>query len=245
MRQLLPTILILASCSGDVSAPDPAHLQSLSLDLESVVLDAVGSSRTITSRTLDQHGQPMSVQISWASSDSSVATVVEGSVAARSNGVAQVTASSGRLSATAFVSVRDTTTVRVAGVWKFKASLGNCEYEDILLRVDQSGRTLRGIWSGTSVTNLNRITPWFSWTCRTVESGRNITSIYGDVGRGSLVGEVRADTVLFTITADTIKASYFTSMSSVARLRNDTITGRSNATGGIHGGTTLNLRAIR
>jgi adhesin/invasin len=72
-----------------------------------VDLDALSATEQLTAQVLDQNGQPMPEElITWSSSNAQVATVsATGLVTAVDNGPAEVTASSGSLSASAAVDV--------------------------------------------------------------------------------------------------------------------------------------------
>ena len=70
-------------------------------------LDALGATVQLRAHALDADGEEVPIVIQWDSSDPSIATVdATGLVTARRNGVATITASADRLSATAAVAVR-------------------------------------------------------------------------------------------------------------------------------------------
>ncbi|UCF19171.1 MAG: Ig-like domain-containing protein [Gemmatimonadota bacterium] len=92
------------TCSDSTEPPRPT---SISLSATQIDLDALGATEQLTGQVLDQNGQPLPEEpVVWASSQPQVAPVsATGLVTAVSNGSAEITASSGTLSATATANV--------------------------------------------------------------------------------------------------------------------------------------------
>ena len=101
--------IILNACGGGSGGADPApvrNVSTLSVSPTDVTLEALGASVELEATARDQTGNPLSVQFSWSSSDTSIVTVdADGRVTAVANGTATVTARSDSVSASATVTV--------------------------------------------------------------------------------------------------------------------------------------------
>lgn len=112
MPRTLVTLPLLAGtlswiACGDATAPPVAT--TVLVSPTDVTLDAVGATTQFAAQVLDQNGQPMGgVSLSWSSSDLRVADVhpVSGLATARGNGTATITATAGRATGSARLSVQ-------------------------------------------------------------------------------------------------------------------------------------------
>ena len=113
-RLLVLTLLLIAGCDGPATpaapeVPVPVEVPlptSLTVNPTSIELTEEGATHTITAEVRDQHGEVMTVTVSWRSSDSTVVTVSsDGVVTAVANGAATITASFGAVSANARITV--------------------------------------------------------------------------------------------------------------------------------------------
>ena len=115
IRRLVPLVLIpaLLACSDadpagpddlpDPEAPDVADLQ---LDAPGTMLWTLGESLTLSARAVDADGDPIPVvALEWTSTDSGVASVSDGVVTARGDGVAAVRVAASGRNASAFIVV--------------------------------------------------------------------------------------------------------------------------------------------
>ncbi|HSM59200.1 MAG TPA: Ig-like domain-containing protein, partial [Longimicrobiales bacterium] len=102
----LLTLGLLPACGGDGTSPDesPASIRLVpTLD----TLTWIGQTLTIQGTALSASGLDLGLPLTWASSDTTVATVsATGTVTAVSSGATAVTASVGTVSATAVIVVR-------------------------------------------------------------------------------------------------------------------------------------------
>ena len=94
-RRLLGTLLTtLAACSSGPAAEHPTPVATVAVSPRSVVV-LVGQTTQLTAVPLDAHGTPLAGRaVTWASSDSSVASVTTGRVAGLAPGRATITATS-------------------------------------------------------------------------------------------------------------------------------------------------------
>src|SRR6266480_1328040 len=102
-RRLLGTLLMtVAACSSGPSAEHATPVAAVAVSPKSLVV-RVGQTAQLTAVPLDAHGTPLAGRaVTWATSDSSVATVTAGRVAGVAPGPATITArSEGRTGATA------------------------------------------------------------------------------------------------------------------------------------------------
>src|SRR5439155_14227500 len=102
-RRLLGTLLTtVAACSSGPGAEHPTPVAAVAVSPRSVVV-LVGQTTQLTAVPLDAHGTPLAGRaVTWATSDSSVATVTASRVTGVALGPATITATSeGRTGATA------------------------------------------------------------------------------------------------------------------------------------------------
>lgn len=101
---LLASILIAACDSATAPAPVPT---SVVITPSPLAFTAIGQSETLSAQVRDQNGEVMpAVAVTWSSSAPTVVEVsVSGSVTARGNGTAQVTARAGSATGSATVEV--------------------------------------------------------------------------------------------------------------------------------------------
>src|SRR5437660_3818351 len=94
-RRLLGTLLTtLAACSSGPGAEHPTPVAAVAVSPRSVVV-LVGQTTQLTAVPLDAHGTPLAGRaVTWASSDSSVASVTTGRVAGLAAGRATISATS-------------------------------------------------------------------------------------------------------------------------------------------------------
>ena len=136
-------VVLLASCSegGCVSGPlcddgggggggggDTLTPTSIAVSVETISFNRLGATQQVSATVSDQNQNAMSGQpLTWSTSDASVATVDgSGTIGAVGNGSADVTATSGSLTATVTVAVRQIPTeVSVAPDPIFIGGLGN------------------------------------------------------------------------------------------------------------------------
>ena len=99
-------VLSLASCSGS-GGNDPSIIADITLDAETVTLDATGQNFQLTATVIDENGDAISnAPIDWDSEDPSVVTVSEsGLLVAQLPGTANVTATAGDASVSVIVAV--------------------------------------------------------------------------------------------------------------------------------------------
>lgn len=87
--------LLLGACAPDDNGPEPPHLASIAVSLASTSI-GIGQSQALAGQARDQYGHAMTgVSLTWASSNSTVATVANGVVTGLSVGTTDITASSG------------------------------------------------------------------------------------------------------------------------------------------------------
>lgn len=105
----LALVLAVAACSDSTEPPRPTRIV---LSVADVTLDAVGATQRLSAEVRDQNGDPLpDEEVTWSSSSTDVATVSpSGVVTAQGNGTAEITATSGSLSASASVTVRQQVT---------------------------------------------------------------------------------------------------------------------------------------
>lgn len=99
-------VLSLVSCSGS-GGNDPSIIADITLDTETVTLDATGQNLQLTATVVDENGDAISnAPVDWDSEDPSVVTVSEsGLLVAQLPGTSTVTARAGEVSATLVVAV--------------------------------------------------------------------------------------------------------------------------------------------
>src|SRR5438552_2125275 len=91
---LLVTLALVAACSSGPGAEHPTPVAAVAVSPRSVVV-LVGQTTQLTAVPLDAHGTPLAGRaVTWASSDSSVASVTTGRVAGLAPGRATITATS-------------------------------------------------------------------------------------------------------------------------------------------------------
>ena len=100
-------LLALGACGGD-GRTNPVDIAEITLEPQTVVMQAVGQSSQLTVTALDSDGNPVAnPSLNWSSSDPDVVSVNgSGRVTAQSFGSAEVTAASGTVSDKVTVSVR-------------------------------------------------------------------------------------------------------------------------------------------
>ncbi|HEU0077673.1 MAG TPA: Ig-like domain-containing protein, partial [Longimicrobiaceae bacterium] len=105
---LLACLLLLAAgCRDDGTGPSEARVASIRLSRTAAPLDD-GATLRLTAEPLDGAGRVLPagrVRLSWSSSDDAVATVADGLVTGRRPGEARITATAGKASASAQVTV--------------------------------------------------------------------------------------------------------------------------------------------
>lgn len=165
VRHRLPVLLALAgalallsckSSTGPSGGPNdgPGTPATIVFDTSSVSLTYVGQTFTLTATIRDQNGIPMTIALSWVSSNPSVATVSGGIVRAVGPGSATITASvAGVTSSPATVTVQQVVTgvqVNPGSVWM--PLLGGTEALSATAR-DQGGTAVPGAvftWESTN-----------------------------------------------------------------------------------------------
>jgi alpha-tubulin suppressor-like RCC1 family protein len=107
---LLPALLLVGcdESSEIVDPPAPSTPTTLVLSTDEVLLSFLGASESVNATVLDQRGEPMDGQtVLWSVPDEAVATVDgDGVVTAQADGVTELIATSGALSASTRVDVR-------------------------------------------------------------------------------------------------------------------------------------------
>src|SRR2546429_6406417 len=105
-RRLLGTLLMtVAACSSGPGAEHATPVAALAVSPKSLVV-RVGQTAQLTAVPLDAHGTPLAGRaVTWATSDSSVASVTTGQVVGRAAGRATITATSEGRTGTAGVVV--------------------------------------------------------------------------------------------------------------------------------------------
>ena len=109
---------------------------------------APGSTQPFTALPQDQFGNPMTVSISWSSSNTTVGTITQGGLfSASTPGTTTITASNGTVNgtATALVTAVVTSPVGLAAFWNFNENTGTSAF-------DSSGNTNTGIIYGSTWT---------------------------------------------------------------------------------------------
>src|SRR2546429_7339979 len=101
-RRLLGTLLMtVAACSSGPGAEHATPVAALAVSPKSLVV-RVGQTAQLTAVPLDAHGTPLAGRaVTWATSDSSVASVTTGQVMGRAAGRATITATSAGRTGTA------------------------------------------------------------------------------------------------------------------------------------------------
>ncbi|HEU0079941.1 MAG TPA: Ig-like domain-containing protein, partial [Longimicrobiaceae bacterium] len=106
---LLACVLVLAAgCRDDGTGPSENRVASIRLSQTSAPLDD-GATLQLTAELLDHGGRALpagTVRLAWSSSDEAIATVTDGLVTGRRPGEAKITATAGKASASAQVTVR-------------------------------------------------------------------------------------------------------------------------------------------
>ncbi|MCH7874402.1 MAG: Ig-like domain-containing protein [Gemmatimonadetes bacterium] len=119
LAAIATVVAVTWSCGDGTTTPPAPQPTTLELSQTIVALDAIGATQQLSATVKDQNGQTMSGQtVTWSSAAAGVATVnSSGLVTAVGNGQADVTASSGSLSATVAVTVAQVATqlAKVAG----------------------------------------------------------------------------------------------------------------------------------
>ncbi len=119
LAAIATVVAVTWSCGDGTTTPPAPQPTTLVLSQTTVALDAIGATQQLSATVKDQNGQTMSGQtVTWSSAAAGVATVSSsGLVTAVGNGQADVTASSGSLSAKAAVTVAQVATqlAKVAG----------------------------------------------------------------------------------------------------------------------------------
>lgn len=119
----IPLALLLVgvmSCGGSdgpgTTEPDPPRATTLTLSQTSASLSFLGQTLVLSATVVDQFQRPFNATVTWSSDDPLVATVTAGGlVTAVGNGVTNIRATSGSLSASASVTVAQVAT-RVSAV---------------------------------------------------------------------------------------------------------------------------------
>ena len=105
----LAAVALAKGCGdgGDPAEPEPSRPTTVTVSPATAELTALGASVQLSARVLDQNGQQMSAtNVAWSSNNTVVATVnATGLVTAVANGTATITATAGRASSTAMVTV--------------------------------------------------------------------------------------------------------------------------------------------
>lgn len=121
---LVWAVLLAAGCqgSGRITGADAAALHATIVALLKVVPGqvsmAVGDSETVYAATWDANGNPLDRPITWASSDSTVATVAsEGTIRGLSQGTANITATSEGVGGASHVTVGPVQPLGIPGQW--------------------------------------------------------------------------------------------------------------------------------
>lgn len=114
LRPALPALAVVvwtSACGGDGGVgpeppPDPPRPTTVTVSPATSELTALGATVQLSAEVRDQNGQVMVVTVTWASNNTSVATVgTSGLVTAAGNGTATITATAGTVSGSATVTV--------------------------------------------------------------------------------------------------------------------------------------------
>ncbi len=131
-----------AGLSGTATVIVAQVVDQISVEPDSVILDALGDTLRLTARAEDRNGNPVvGTTFNWSSSNASaVAIDANGLVTAVDNGTAEVTASTGSLSGTVTISVRQAPAELqvVAGAGQ-SARAGNRLREAVVVVVEDGG----------------------------------------------------------------------------------------------------------
>ncbi len=152
-RSALPasllSVLAIAACGGGDDGPTtPAGPSAITLSPTSATLDFIGQTRAFRASVRDAAGQPVTTQVTWTSSDAAVFTVDgSGTVTAVSNGLGQLQAAAGGVSATAAVTVEQRPSVLlVASGGEQEGVAGSVLPNPIEVQVtDQGGTGVSGV----------------------------------------------------------------------------------------------------
>ncbi len=188
------TPLGFAACGDDPVGPDApfARVETVTLDVDSVLLPGLGFSTTLSATALDAAGQPVDVPMTWGSRSPSVAGADgSGRVIARGYGTASVVASVGSAVDTATVVVRQIPeTIEITGAVDTIFAVGS-ETRAFAFAYDSAGAAIEdadGTWtvSSPAVLSINEFgrvgavgvgSALITWSFRGVSASKEITVV--------------------------------------------------------------------
>ncbi|HSG09379.1 MAG TPA: CARDB domain-containing protein [Longimicrobiales bacterium] len=144
---VLASLLVLPlawSCGGsDGTGPETPRPTSLVLTPTTATLTYVGASTTLRARILDQNGGTLTGTVTWSSDAPEVATVSSsGTVKAVKNGSANITASSGNLTAAATITVQQSVVSLAVVSGNLQSAIaGEALAETVVVRAKDAGDT--------------------------------------------------------------------------------------------------------